>query len=135
MALTSITLRFNSNANVPTPSPGDVIHAIYDVFVDTAGGNAYPAGGEPISFAAQFFEVHSVAGDPAIAAPVLGAADAVGAMIPKFQRDAGAAGFNAGFVRFYQGAVGNLTELAVAPYPNVLNFTLLVHGRPITDAA
>jgi hypothetical protein len=135
MALTTITLRFNSNVFMPTPSPGDVIHVIYDVSVD-ADPNAYPAGGEPIDFSNEFAEVHSVIGDLALAPPAVGQADGVGAMVPVFQRAAAPNDVNQGTIRFYQGggAGANLAELTVGAYPNTLVFALMVHGRPITDA-
>lgn len=136
MAITTRTVRFNSNLFVPTPSPGDVVHVIYEVSID-AGGNTYPAGGEPIDFSAEFSEVHSVLAEAAIATPADGQADAVGAMVVRFQRVA-AAPANTGVLRFYQGdgsdPQSNLGELAVGAYPNALNFALTVHGRPITDA-
>jgi hypothetical protein len=135
MAITTFVLRFNSNANMPTPSPGDIIHCIYDMTI-VAAANTYPAGGEPIDFSTEFAEVHSVVADLAVSAPVLGQADAVGGQIPVFQRAAGAPGLNTGFIRFYRGptGVGNLPEVPVAAYANDLGWILTVHGRAITDS-
>lgn len=137
MAITTFTLRYNANAFAPPPS-GDLTTAVYDVVI-TAAANTYPSGGESVDFSTEFAEVHSVVGTPALEPPTVGAADNTGVMVPVFQRATGAAGDNQGTVRLYQadgGALGlaNLAELTVGAYPNNLQFTLVVHGRPITDA-
>lgn len=135
MAITSFILRYNSNDFEPKPA-GDLIEVIYDVVIE-AGENTYPAGGEPVDFSGEFAEVHSVVADLGIAAPTFGQADAVGAMIPVFQRDPDASlGLNTGAIRLYRGpdAVANLPELPAGEYPNDVGFILTVHGRPITDS-
>lgn len=126
-----VTLRYDQNTR-ERDQLGDLTTAVYDVMV-AANPNAYPQGGEPISFVAQFNAVHSVICDPMFEPPVEGAADAVGAMIAKFQR--AAATQNTGFLRFYIGAVGNLAEHAVGVYATTFSFVITVHGRPATDAA
>lgn len=132
MALTTFTLAFNSNAFAPSPSPGDVIHAIYAVTVSTAGGNAYPAGGEVVDFSGEFAEVHSALPSLVLSDPGVGQADVIGAMVAAVQLINPAAGV----LRFYQGggAGANLAELTVGAYPNFLRLTITCHGRPITDA-
>lgn len=131
MALTSVTLRYNSNAFAPQPG-GDLTTAMYEVTVD-AGGNAYPAGGEPIDFSAEFAEAHSVVITPSFDPAGAGNPDASGAMLPAFERDTA----NTGRIRFFQSgesANNNFVELLVAAYPNAMQFSILVHGRPITDS-
>ncbi len=136
MAITTFTLRYNSNAFAPRPA-GDLTVAIYDVVI-TAAANNYPAGGEPVDFSGEFAEVHSIDSGLGLSAPVVGVADAVGAVASAFQRAVGAPGLNTGAMRLYQAdgaAVGlaNLAELAVGAYPNDVTFTLTVHGRPSTS--
>lgn len=128
----SATLRYNSNDFVPQPG-GDLIVIILDVIV-VAGGNTYPLGGEPINFNAQLAEAHIVV--PTLAfndQAGSGGVDVDGALVVGFERDT----VNTGRFRFYQGpagAIANLPELANAAYGSPFQFSILVHGRPITDS-
>jgi len=137
MAIT-LTRRYVANDFKPAPA-GDLAVTVYDVAI-AAGGNAYPQGGEPIDFSAEFAEVHSVDPGVGLSAPAEGAADQIGAIIPAFIRAVAAtASLNTGFLRFYQAngaaaGLANLQELAIAAYPNPINFSITVHGRPSTDA-
>jgi len=129
------TVRYNSNTKVPRPA-GDLATVVYDVTV-AAGPNAYPLGGEPVSFAAEFREVQSVVASPLIDNAAAGMATA-GALAAVFQRAAGAPGVNTGVVRiFVTGAAlqANLAELAAGVYATALIGTLTVVGRPFTDAS
>jgi hypothetical protein len=134
MSLTSFTVRANQNDQA-RGAIGDLTITIYDVEITTAGANAYPAGGEPLDLSGEFAEVHSVNPVGAINPAGAGAADATGAMLPVFERAAGSD--NTGFLRLSRsGGVGaNLAELAAGAYPNNMQFSILVVGRPSTDAA
>lgn len=131
MALTTIAVAFNSNDFMPTPSPNNMILVIYEITITTAGANAYPAGGEPFSFATEFSEVSGVLASPSANPAGVGVADAIGAMVTKLELNAGQ---QTAQTRFYRsrGAAGNLAELAVGAYPNNMQFQILAWGRPIT---
>ncbi len=127
-----VTLRYDANAFEPKPA-GDLMVAIFDVIV-AADPNTYPLGGEPIDFSLQFAEAHIVV--PTLAfndQAGAGGVDVDGAMVVGFERDT----VNTGRFRFYQGpagAIANLPELANAVYATPFQFSILVHGRPITDS-
>lgn len=107
------------------------MNAIYDIAVD-AGPNAYPAGGEPVDFSAQFAEAHAVLPTTAFNPAGAGNADVDGAMVVGFERDT----VNTGRLRFFQGPDlnANLPELVAGAYPNAMQFSIFVAGRPITDS-
>lgn len=130
MAIT-LTVRYNSNTRVPTPAPGDLITVIYDIAV-AADPNAYPAGGEPISFANEFREVYGVVPGALFEQAAAGMPSA-GALVAAFQ----AASLNTGVIRLYNpaGAGLFLAEFtALDPYPVAVAGRIVVVGRPATDS-
>jgi hypothetical protein len=137
MAFTSFTTRYNQNTR-ERRLVGDLLFVIYDVTIEVGSpANTYPLGGEPVDFSADFNEVHAVIPDLAFSDPAIGAGDANGGYVPKFQRAAAPNNVNQGFIRFYEDSGGNnpLSELAAGAYPFDKSFTLLVCGRPATDAS
>lgn len=136
MALSNITVRYDQNTR-ERKLVGDLTFAIYEVEVDLGSpANTYPLGGEPIDFSNEFQSVHAVIPDLGYGDPAIGAGDANGGLVPKFQRAAAPNSENQGTIRFYAtggGAGQQLDELAAGAYPSDFSFTLLVCGRPITD--
>ena len=122
----ALTTRFNSNTAV-RDRVGDVIQVVYDI--DVTG--SYPDGGETISFATEFREVHSVS-EGGVGPWVGGNPWNDLIYIPRFVRSA----LNAGFLRFYVGAAAGaqFAQAAVAAYGSDFRVTLLVIGRPATDS-
>jgi hypothetical protein len=149
MSLT-LSVRYDTKTRVVSPpGPGDMPFVVIDVTIDPAGGNAYPVGGEPLDFGstavapfgfALFREVHAVIATPPQVPFASGVADTDGIIVPAFTRDT----VTTGRLRFYQsgGAGLNLAEPA-APIPytalfvsgGTAAFTLLLMGRPLTDAS
>ena len=50
MALSTITVRYNTNTTLPSPNAGDLPIVVADIAIDPADGNTYPVGGEPLDF-------------------------------------------------------------------------------------
>ena len=143
MSLGTPTIIYNSNTLVPSPVPNTAALVVLRIPV-VAAGNSYPAGGEPIELGVTaataalrlFQEIFSFAIELAADFVTAGVgADAIGAMAPVYQPSALNA--TSGAIRFYQGggAGANLAELVVGQYPNNLQFTATIIGRPITDAS
>lgn len=129
-----LTVRYNQNTR-QRDLLGDLTTTIYEVAI-AIDPNTYPLGGEPIDFSLQYNEVHSVSAELAIDPAGAGAAT-TGAFGVVFERAAGAGGVNTGFLRIFQsaGAAAPLVELAAAVYAQAMQFVLVVHGRPATDAS
>jgi len=131
MALTTIPRRFASNDFKRTiAGDGDIVFAIYDIDVDN-DPNAYPAGGEPITFVADFQEVHGVS----LCGFGVGAGGPWNNQLymPVFQRNA----VNAGLILMFIGPGGaaGFPQHAVGVYATNFRFSLFVYGRPISDAS
>lgn len=132
MALTTITRRFISNQNkrAAPGGDGDLVTAIYDIDVAT-GPNAYPAGGEPIDFTADFREVHAVSLGRT-GASGLGPWDARLRM-PVFERTGNAVGDILIFVG--PGNAAGFPQHAAGVYASDFAFSLIVVGRPASDVS
>lgn len=145
-----LALRYDSKTRVPSPpGPGDMPLAVIDVTISLAGGNAYPAGGEPLDFGpagaaptgiALFRELHAII-PTALFGPVAGpGVDPDGALVAGFDRDT----VTTGRLRLYRsrGALGNLIEIvgataytALFPGGNTPAFQLMLFGRPLTNGS
>jgi len=144
MALT-LSVRYDTKTRVVSPpGPGDMPFVVIDVTILTAGGNAYPLTGEPVEFGVAaalpalrlFQEVHAV-----VPTPVFNGLGALvdGACIAGFERTT----TTGGLIRLFQAtplANGNLSQFPAAAYSTVFTvadptFTLLLAGRPLTDAS
>lgn len=135
MALSTVAVAYNQNA-FERDQLGDLVTVIYDVTVDSGGGNTYTTGGDPITTDLSDLFREIVAVQPSAVegpgAAAAGADDADGIMVALYVPDSD----NEGRIRFYQGggAGANLAELTGGgAYPNDLSFQLVVLGRPATD--
>lgn len=123
----AVTKEFDSNDFAQTPRDGDMTFATY--FVAFSGN--YPAGGEPISFAADF---HQVVGVAFVGYGASGGGPWNGAFyVPFYERATGTTG---SLMLAVTGAAqqAQLEELAAGAYASEFAVRLVVMGRPITDA-
>lgn len=132
MPFATFALRPGSEQNAREPWPGPLAVAVYQATATPA--QAYPLGGEPVDFSAQFRQIFAVIVSAPFNPPGPGIADAVGAWQAVFEDIPGSE--NAGLIRFYRsgGAGANFPELPVGAYPNGFRITITVYGVPATNA-
>ncbi|KKN50633.1 hypothetical protein LCGC14_0630600 [marine sediment metagenome] len=144
MALSTITVRYNTNTTLPSPNAGDLPIVVADIAIDPADGNTYPVGGEPLDFGIAglnlFREVHACI--PTLLEQPTPGVGGTTSLSVLWERDTAPAGINSGHLRFYQapGVLAPLIELVGGTlystlFSDLAFLTVLVVGRPFTDAS